>query len=226
MRFLSLFPDLILSHFKEGILNIALNKKLFELEVINLRNFANNAYKKVDSAQISGGAGQVLDFAPLSNALSNLSQSHIIFLTPSGKQFSNLDAMRLSKRSDLTIVCGRYEGFDERAIEQFCDEAFSIGDFILMGGELAGLCISECILRQIDGVLGNAKSLKEESFENNLLEAPVFSQNKMDKNAKNGAPNEFFSGNHAKISDLKRQLSLFKTQYVRPDLYKRRNKEN
>ena len=223
-RFLTLFPNLITPYFQESILKNALQKKLFDIEVLNLFDFSTHPHKKVDNTQIGGGAGQVIDLEVLGNALEPLRQkSYIIFLTPCAKPFKHNDSIRLAQKPDITFVCGRYEGFDERAIEIYADEVFSIGDFILTGGELAALTLCDCIARHIDGVLGNSQSLSGESFENYLLEAPVFSKSRtfLQKNEKNLAPSEYYKGNHSIMQDLKEGLAVSKTKYFRPDLFQK-----
>lgn len=221
-RFLTLFPNLILPYFEDSILKKAINNNIISIETINLRDYATNKHNKVDDTQIGGGAGQVLNFDVLQNILEKIKQqSYIIFLTPCAKTFNNLDAKRLSQKKDITFICGRYEGFDERAIEFYADEVLSIGDFILTGGELSAMCVCDSIARQIPKVLGNADSLLNESFENNLLEAPVFSKSKikMQKNQFFSPPLIYSTGNHSIISDLKHNLSVLKTKYFKPDLF-------
>lgn len=148
---------------------------------------------------------------------------HIIFLTPCAKPFSQDDAIRLAQKQHIVFVCGRYEGIDERAIERYADEVFSVGDFILTGGELAALCLCDSISRQIPQVLGNSESLQGESFESCLLEAPIFARTQLlEKGFENFAPiSEYSKGNHSRISALKNQLALCKTRYFRPDLFER-----
>jgi len=213
--FVSLFPNLIKPYFEDSILKKALEKNLFEIEFVNFRNYATNRHKKVDTEIAGGGAGMVIDNEALRFTLSDLKtkypSSKIIFLTPVGKKYNQKDAVRFSKEEVLILVSGRYEGFDERLIEDFADEVLSIGDFILTGGELASLVIADSVLRNISGVLGNSESLKEESFNENLLEAPVFSKQEE-------IPLILKSGNHKKIEKWKEKLSLFKTQFHRPDL--------
>lgn len=223
-RFLTLFPNLVAPYFEESILKNALQKNLFHLEILNLFDFSIHPHKKADDAQIGGGAGQVISFEILSNALSSLkNKSHIIFLTPCAKSFKHTDSVRLARKKDITFVCGRYEGFDERAIECYADECLSVGDFILTGGEIGALAMCDSIARQIKGVLGNAQSLEEESFQRYLLEAPVFSKSKifLQKNVKFMAPSEYYKGNHSIIADLKLGLSVSKTKYFRPDLFQK-----
>lgn len=221
--FLTLFPEIISSYFESSIMSSALQKGLISLDLINIRDFSNNKHKKVDNTLIGGGAGMLLSPEILNSAINSLGKNaRVIFLSPTGARFGQKDARRLAKYSHLAFVCGRYEGFDERNIELNATEVFSIGDFIITGGELASLCLADSISRQINGVLGNTSSLNNESFESNLLEAPNFTkplgkmQAKFDKLL---PPSSFFNGNHGRISDLKSQLSKIKTKYFRVDLY-------
>jgi len=146
--------------------------------------------------------------------------AHIIFLSPVAKTFTQNDAKRLADKKHIVFVSGRYEGIDERVIEAYADELFSIGDFILTGGELASMVICDAISRNVESVLGNSDSLSVESFEDALLEAPSFSK-PVDYEG-NKVISEFLKGNHSKITDLKRGLALCKTKYFRPDLYKQK----
>ncbi|WP_104761105.1 tRNA (guanosine(37)-N1)-methyltransferase TrmD [Helicobacter cetorum] len=220
----TLFPQLVLPYFQGSILKRALEKNLFELEVLNLRDFSTNKHKKVDYTLIGGGAGQILDPEMIENALNSIkTPKHTIFLNAVGKPFKQMDACRLAKKEHVALVCGRYEGFDERSIELNADEVFSLGDFILTGGELGALCLIDSIARQIQGVLGNAQSLENESFENDLLEAPNFANApfKSKEINKIPAPLEYSKGNHARMAQLKFDLSKLRTQFHRLDLFNR-----
>jgi len=214
--FVTLFPNLISPYFEDSILKRALEKNLFNIEFINFRDFSTNKHQKVDTAIVGGGAGMILDNLALRNSLNHLKQkysnSKTVFLTPVGKVYNQKDAIRFSKEEVLILVSGRYEGFDERLIEDFADEVLSLGDFILTGGELGSLIVADSVLRNIKGVLGNSASLEEESFNENLLEAPSFS-----KSGK--VPEVLKSGNHNKIREWRRKTSFFKTKFHRPDLF-------
>ena len=213
--FVTLFPQLISPYFEDSILKRALEKNLFEIEFINFRDFASNRHKKVDTEIAGGGAGMIIDNIALRNALNYLKNlypnSKTVFLTPVGKKYNQKDAMRFANENVLILVSGRYEGFDERLIEDFADEVMSIGDFILTGGELASLVVADSVLRNIKGVLGNSESLKEESFNQNLLEAPSFSKT-------GEVPEILKSGNHGKVEKWREKTSILKTKYHRPDL--------
>lgn len=219
-NFITLFENLIKPYFDDSILKRALDKNIFEVNFINPRNFSKDKHKKVDDYMIGGGAGLLIGIQPLSDAILNIKNknpnTHIIYLTPVGKKFTQKDAKRLSKKDNITFICGRYEGIDERVIEKYVNEVFCIGDFIMTGGELGALCMCDAICRNIDGVLGNANSLEVESFENSLLEAPSFTKPNIFENL--SVPSEFLKGNHGKISALKNQMARLKTNYFRPDL--------
>jgi len=224
--FVTLFPNLIKPYFEDSIMKRAIDKNLFSLEFIDFREFTKNKHQKVDDTPFGGGAGMVLSAQPLSDCLKHLKikypNSKTIFVTPVAKTFNQNDAKRLSKEEVIIFVNGRYEGFDERLIEEFADEVLSIGDFILSGGELASMVISDAIARNIDEVLGNVDSLEIESFEENLLEAPAFTKPKSYKNINNSEViSELFKGNHSIIANLKQNLAIAKTKYHRPDIYKK-----
>ncbi|NPA10675.1 MAG: tRNA (guanosine(37)-N1)-methyltransferase TrmD [Epsilonproteobacteria bacterium] len=207
IRFFTLFPELIKNYFEYSIMKRAKSY----VDVVDFREFADNF--RVDTEIAGGGAGMILDNLALRNALNAYSgmDARIVFLTPVGKRFNQKDAKRLAKEDNLFLICGRYEGFDERLIEDFANEVLSIGDFVLSGGELAALSIADSVLRNIEGILGNPESLSEESFENGMLEAPAFSKT-------GDVPAILKSGNHKLVKDWRDKLSLYKTLFHRPDL--------
>jgi len=221
--FVTLFKEIIQCYFHDSILKRAIDKSLIEVDFKNPRDFTTYKHNKVDEYMIGGGAGLTLLPQPITDTIREIKKSspkaHIIFVTPAAKPFSQKDASRLSKKEHIVLVSGRYEGFDERLIETLADEVFSIGDFILTGGELPSLCICDSISRQVEGVLGNKESLSGESFENHLLEAPNFTKPNIFE--KNSVIKEYLKGNHSKIHHLKNKLSLAKTKFFRPDLYKK-----
>ena len=217
--FVTLFPNLIEGYFQDSILKRAVDKNLLSVDYLNPRDFSLNKHSKVDDSAVGGGAGMVMNPQPLCDALDSLKEEnpevHIIFLTPVAKPFKQNDAKRLAKKSHLAFVSGRYEGIDERVIEEFADEVFSIGDYILTGGELASLVLCDAISRNVEGVLGNSDSLSIESFESELLEAPSFSKPKEYRSLE--VPKEYLKGNHSKIRTLKIALSECKTKFFRPE---------
>jgi len=223
--FVTLFSNIVEGYFKDSILKRAIEKDILNINFIDPRDFTTNKHGKVDDTAVGGGAGMVMNPQPLYDTLDELKKSdedvHIVFLTPVAKQFTQNDAKRLAKKPHVAFVSGRYEGIDERVIETYADEVYSIGDYILTGGELPSLVMCDAISRNVDGVLGNSDSLTMESFETELLEAPSFSKPKDYKN--NTVPKEYLKGNHSKIRSLKIALSECKTKFFRPKQLKKHN---
>ncbi len=221
--YVTLFENLISPYFEDSILRRAIEKKLISIEFYNPRDYTTNKHNKVDDYQAGGGAGLLLGVQPLFDTLREIKKrnpnAHFVFPAPAGKTFVQSDAKRLAKKEQIVFVNGRYEGIDERVVENWADEVFSIGDYVLTGGELASCVMSDAISRNINGVLGNEDSLSEESFEDMLLEAPSFTKPVIFENK--SVPSEFLKGNHAKISNLKNEMAKLKTKYFRPDLYAR-----
>jgi len=220
--FITLFPNLVKPYFDDSILKRAIDKELIELEFYNPRDYTKNKHKKVDDTLCGGGAGQLIFPQPLVDILEEIKQqnpkAHIIFPLAAAKPFKQNDAKRLAKKEQIVFVSGRYEGIDERVIEKYANEVFSIGDYVLTGGELPSLVLSDAISRNIDGVLGNNSSLDEESYNNPSnkvqLEAPSFTKPVTFDNL--SVPSELLKGNHAKIRNFKSKLSKYKTKYFRP----------
>ena len=221
--FVTLFPNLIKGYFSESILKRAIEDEKMSIDFYNPRDFTTDKHNRVDAPMIGGGAGMLMTPQPLMDTLKKVREvspnAHVVFLSPVAKPFTQNDAKRLAKKEHVVFVSGRYEGIDERVIEAQADELFSIGDFILTGGELASMVVCDAIARNVDGVLGNSDSLDIESFEYSLLEAPSFTKPTIYEESK--VVSEFLKGNHSKITDLKRGLALCKTKYFRPDLYKK-----
>ncbi len=217
--FITLFQNIVEGYFQDSILKRAIQKNILQIEYLNPRDFSDSKHNKVDDTTVGGGAGMVMNPQPLYDTLNSLKFNdesvHIVFLTPVAKPFKQNDAKRLAKKSHVAFVSGRYEGIDERVIEKYADEVFSIGDYILTGGELASLVICDAVSRNVDGVLGNSESLSVESFETSLLEAPSFSKPKNYEG--NHPPSEYLKGNHSRIRSLKLALSESKTKFFRPD---------
>jgi tRNA (guanine37-N1)-methyltransferase len=217
--FVTLFPNLIDFYFKDSILKLAVEKKIINYDFFNPRDYSTNKHKKVDDTLCGGGAGQLLTVQPLFDTLDIVKQkykdAYIVFPLPSAKFFKQKDAKRLANKKHIVFVSGRYEGIDERVIETYANEVFSVGEYILTGGELPSLILADAISRNIDGVLGNKASLKEESYGNdNFLEPPNFAKPINFRGL--SVPSEFLKGNHAKICDLKNKMSIYKAKYYRP----------
>ena len=221
MTFVTLFPGLMKGYFSDSILKRAIGEGVLTIDFVDPRAFAANRHRKVDDTAAGGGAGMVMMPQPLDDALDAIRcrnpEAHIVFTTPVGKPFEQNDARRLAQKPHLVFVAGRYEGIDERIVERWADEVFSIGDYVLTGGELPSLVMCDAIARLLPGVLGNARSLEAESFESLLLEAPSFTRPKSFHNLK--FPSELLKGNHSKINALKKRLALAKTKYFRPERY-------
>eukprot|EP01022_Parablepharisma_sp_SALTPOND_P005780 TRINITY_DN123643_c0_g1_i1.p2 TRINITY_DN123643_c0_g1~~TRINITY_DN123643_c0_g1_i1.p2 ORF type:complete len:233 (+),score=32.16 TRINITY_DN123643_c0_g1_i1:1483-2181(+) len=220
--FIGIFPELIESYFKESIIKKAIDRGLVEIELLDLKNFSTNRYNKVDRAKIGGGAGMLFEAPPIKKALEFVAKSspnpYIIVPTPAAKPFKSSDAKRLAKKEHIVFINSRYEGIDERVIEIYANEVFSLGDFIISGGEVASLAFFDATMRFIPELLGNEESLVEESFENSLLEAPSFTKPDIFEGV--GINSEFYKGNHGSISSLKFKMAQAKSRFYRPDLYK------
>ena len=218
--FVTLFPNLIEPYFYDSILNRASKAGFIDYEFYNPRDFTKNKHLKVDKPMVGGGAGMLMTCQPLFDCLDGIKsknpEAYIIFPLAAAKPFTQKDAKRLAKKENLVFVSGRYEGIDERVIEKYANEVFSIGDYILTGGELASTVMADAISRNVEGVLGNQDSLLVESYEDNLLEAPSFTKPENFKNL--SVIKEFLKGNHSKIADLKKNLAICKTKYYRPGL--------
>jgi tRNA (guanine37-N1)-methyltransferase len=217
----TLFPDIVEGYFGNSIMKRAIDAGHVAIEYLNPRDFSTNRHKKVDEPMIGGGAGMLMTPQPLDDVIKSIRetspQAHVIFLTPVAKPFRQNDAKRLAGQEHIVLVSGRYEGIDERVIEEHADEVFAVGDFILTGGELPAMMLCDAISRNLPEVLGNSDSLAVESFESSLLEAPSFTKPDVYNGRK--IVSEFLKGNHSKIADLKERMAQSKTKYFRPDLY-------
>lgn len=221
---ITIFPEIITDYTKISIIARAIKKKLISIKAHNLRSFTNDPHKTVDDRPYGGGFGMVLKPDVMQKAIKKVtgkknSKKRIILLTPQGKVFNHEHAKRLSKYKQIVFVSGRYEGFDER-IRSMVDEEFSIGDYVLMGGELPSLVMIETISRYIPDVVGKEGSVKGDSFSNNLLEYPQYTRPVSlkvgSKNMK--VPKVLLSGNHKDIEKWRMEESLKRTKKRRPDL--------
>ena len=191
------------------------------MNIIDIRNFTSDKHKRVDFRPIGGGPGMIIQYEPVREALNQINQSKVILLSPQGKPLTQSKLIKLSTENNITFVCGRYEGVDERIIENLIDEEISIGDYVLSGGEMPASIIVEGITRLIPGVAENIESIENDSFNNNLLDYPHYTKpNKIDGLA---VPDILLSGNHQEISRWRRKQSLGMTYLKRPDLLKNVN---
>ena len=215
---ISIFPEILDSSFK-GLTGKALEKNIAKLKLIDLKEFSNNDYGSIDDAPYGGGEGMVIGVEPLEKSLKTIKKpGHIIYLTPQGKVFNQKKAVNLSKFKDLTLICGRYEGIDQRFIESYVDEEVSIGDYVLSGGEIAASVIIDAILRNLDDVIGNQESVNKDSHSDGKLKGHVYTRPSDFKGKK--VPEILLSGDHKKINEWKLANSLWVTREKRPDLFK------
>lgn len=219
INIITLFPEIFQSTFGKSIIKRSIDKELISIEYVNLRNFGLQKHKIVDDKPYGGGQGMVMMVEPIAKSLSTIKpKAYTILLTPSGKKYTQNIAQKLSKKKNLTIICGHYEGIDART-EDLVDEVISIGDFVLTGGEIPAMAIVDSVARLIPGVI-QKNSLSEESFSGieNYLEYPQYTRPKVYKNKK--VPEILLSGNHAKIAKWRKQQALKRTQKYRPEIVK------
>jgi tRNA (guanine37-N1)-methyltransferase len=227
MRFdiLTLFPDMFSSPLRESILGKAVERGLIQIRTINIRDFTSDKHKVVDDTPYGGGQGMVMKVEPVARAIESVKSQHspvwTVYLTPQGKPFSQDLARRLSTQPHLALLCGRYEGIDERVRDLFVDEEISIGDYVLTGGELAAMVVIDAVSRFIPGVLGSDRSAEEDSFFNSLLEYPQYTR-PFDFRGR-CVPEVLLSGNHSAISLWRRKEALRRTWVRRPDLLAKAN---
>ena len=213
----SIFPEMITGYTKQSILGRSIESGVLEVSVHDLRLATSDKHRTIDDSPFGGGAGMVLMPEPVFKAVEEVDpQRPLILLGPSGKKFDQKLANELADLKDFSLLCGRYEGVDERIRSDLCDEEISIGDFVLAGGELAALTIIETVARLEPGVLGNEFSTTEESFSDGLLEYPQFTRPSNFRDLE--VPEILLSGDHGKIERWRKAASLAKTLSQRPDL--------
>lgn len=216
---ITLFPETIESLTNYSILGRAIKSEIVEIQIYNLRDFGIGKYKQVDDTPYGGGVGMLLKVDVMDKAIEKVRQenpkTHVILMTPKGKKYDQKMTKRLSERKNITLVCGHYEGFDER-IRSLVDEEISIGDFILSGGEIAAAAVLDSVSRLVPGVLGKKRSGEEESFEENLLEYPHYTNPREYKGLK--VPEILLSGNHQEIKKWRESQAQKITKKRRPDL--------
>lgn len=216
---LTLFPGLIEHYAADTILARAAQRGVWELHTHDLRDATDDAHRTVDDTPFGGGAGMVLRAEPIVRTVESIPElpRPLIAVTPSGQSFTQATARRLAQGTGFSLLCGRYEGFDQRALDLVVDEEVSLGDFVLAGGELAALCITEAVVRLLPGALGNDSSVEEESFSDGLLEYPHYTKPAEFRGLH--VPDVLRSGDHGKVERWRRAQALRRTQVRRPDLY-------
>ena len=224
VKIFTLYPDFFPGILSKGIYGRAIEKSLWNLDVINIRDYAKDKHKTVDDTPYGGGEGMVLKPDVVAKALDqNLKKNEkVIYLTPKGKTFDQNKAKKFLNENKINILCGHFEGIDQRVIESRGIEEISIGDYILSGGETAAYVILDSILRLVPGVLGNENSYKDESFENGLLEYPQYTKPQIWE--KTPVPEVLLSGDHSKIKDWRLSQSEAITRHRRPDLWQKYKK--
>ena len=212
---ITLFPRLFDSVFSQSLIFRAQKQKIASINIRNLRDWSTDKYKTVDDKPFGGGPGMVMKVDVLDRALQSLPAGYKILLTPQGKIFNQALAQKLSGKKHLIIICGHYEGYDER-IRSLVDEEISIGDYVLTGGEIPAMVIIDSVVRLLPGVVGKEESLKEESFSAGQLEYPQYTRPEEYQGKK--VPSVLLSGNHAEIKKWREQQSKLRTSSRRPDL--------
>jgi tRNA (guanine37-N1)-methyltransferase len=225
MRFdvLTIFPDMFNAHLNEGVLGRAVKKGIVDARIVNIRDFARGAHKNTDDRPYGGGDGMVMKAGPIYRTLKSIERvngrSLVILLSPQGKTFDQATAWELSSWDQIILICGRYEGVDERIRKICIDRELSMGDFILSGGELGAMVVMDAISRLIPGVLGGERSNLEDSFEEGLLEYPQYTRPRVFLGEE--VPPVLLSGDHERIRVWRRAKSLKRTRDRRPDLLRK-----
>ena len=223
-RVFTLYPELFPGPLGSGLYKKALDKKLWSLEVVNIRDYATDKHKTVDDTPFGGGSSMLMRADVIANSLDkNIANKNepIIYLSPKGKKFDHIYAKKILNKN-INIICGHFEGVDQRLLETRNIEEVSIGDFILSGGEIGAFILIDSIVRLIPGVIGNSESLTDETFERNLLEYPQYT--KPQKWEKKEVPNVLLTGDHAKIKGWRLDQSESITRRRRPDLWEKYKK--
>ena len=216
-KILTIFPEIFPGFLGHSLTGRALNEGIWQLQTVNIRDYAFDKHGSVDDTPCGGGAGMIMRPDVLGEAIEhNYDGGKIIYMSPEGKPLTQKKVHELSKEDNLTIICGRFEGIDERVIEEYNIEEISIGDYILTGGEQAAMVMLDAIVRLLPGVLGNSASTENESFEGNLLEYPQYTRPVEWKGRK--VPDILMSGHHENVSKWQKEQALQITKERRPDL--------
>lgn len=223
MRFdvITLFPDMILDYCSQSIIGRAIESQIIYINTVNPREYTEDKHKKVDDTPYGGGAGMVLMAQPYVDAYESVpkfEKTKTIMLSPQGQPLNDKKVNELAQYEQLILLCGHYEGFDERIRDIIQPEEISIGDFVLTGGELPALCLIDSVSRKVDGTLGKIESAEDDSFSNGLLEYPHYTRPREYRGFK--VPEVLLNGNHAEIEKYRYEQQIERTKSRRPDLYK------
>ncbi|MBQ6806114.1 MAG: tRNA (guanosine(37)-N1)-methyltransferase TrmD [Lachnospiraceae bacterium] len=237
---LTLFPEMIMQGVRTSILGKAMEREYISIEAVNIRDYTTEKHGKVDDYTYGGGAGMLMQAQPVYDAYKAVENKisadsaengsggkrapRVIYVTPQGKPFCQSMAQEFAKEEELILLCGHYEGIDERVLEEIVTDYVSIGDYVLTGGELPAMVMIDAIARLVPGVLHNEESATTESFDNYLLEYPQYSRPEVWKDKR--VPEILLSGNHAKIEEWRLEQSIERTKKARPDLYEKWAQEN
>ena len=216
---MTLFPEMCESVLSESIIGRARKAGVVTINCHNIRDFAGNKHNRVDDAPYGGGMGMVMQAEPIYNCFKSLydgEKPHLVYMSPKGKTFKQSDAVRLSKMEHVVLLCGHYEGVDERVLEEIVDEEISVGDYVLTGGELPALTVTDAVCRMIKGVLSDDVCFTEESHFDGLLEYPQYTRPEIWHDME--VPKVLLSGNHAEIARWRKEKSLDVTKQRRPDM--------
>ena len=219
---ITIFPNMFVPFLNESIIKRAQNNKKIKVNVYNLRDFTHDKHRKVDDRPFGGGPGMVMTPQPIFDAIKKIKgkrKAKVILTCPSGVPLTQAKAKSLAKQKNMIIICGHYEGVDERVRAYLADESISIGEYVLTGGELPAMVLVDCIARLIPGVLGEKDSLIDESFEKGLLEYPQYTRPSNFRGMK--VPDVLLSGNHKDIVMWRKKQAVMKTKKCRPDLLKK-----
>ena len=218
INILTIFPE-IFEILKFGVVSRSIKNKTLLINSLDIRANSVNKHKHIDAKPYGGGEGMVMMAEPIIKTLKKIhkkQRGHVIYLSPQGKKLNQKKIISMSKLKNITLICGRYEGIDQRIIDKYVDEEVSIGDFVLSGGEYAAICLIDAISRHIPGTLGNKESYLKDTFSNGLLKGPAYTRPEIFEDDQ--VPNVLLSGNHSKINEWKAQKSLINTYLRRPDL--------
>lgn len=221
---LTLFPEMFHGVLHNSMLGRAEKKNIIEFNIVNIRDYATNKHNRVDDYPYGGGRGMVMQAEPIYMAYEDICKNtgtkpHVIYMSPKGEVFSQKKAVELSLHEDILILCGHYEGVDQRIIDEIVDEEISIGDYVLTGGEIPAMTVIDCVSRMVEGVLSNEDSFTDESHYSGLLEYPQYTRPPVFRGRE--VPDVLLSGNHALISKWRMEKSLEETEKKRPDMLKK-----
>lgn len=226
---MTLFPEMIMQGLNVSIIGRAIEKGLISIEAVNIRDYAFNKHNKVDDYIYGGGAGMLMQAEPvylcyeaIRERITSGSRPRVVYLTPQGEVFTQKKAQELAKEDDLILLCGHYEGIDERVLEEIVTDNISIGDYVLTGGELPAMIVVDAVSRLIPGVLNNDVSAEFESFQDDLLEYPQYSRPEIWHGKR--VPEVLLSGHHANVEKWRHEQSVIRTRERRPDLLDNREK--